>query len=147
MSGVRVPRALLEVTFEQLAVCGRGRRECVAYWVASRDEPDAVRRVIHPPHRSGPFGYEVESDYVNQMFLDLRRDRETVRVQVHTHPEEASHSTVDDRFALAPSTGFLSLVIPNFAAGPTELASCHLVEMGTDGEWHEVDPETGLVLF
>lgn len=133
---------LLAETFEQLRVCGEGQRECVAYWVASKAEPYVVRRVVHPEHVSGPFGYEVESDYVNQLFLELRKTDETVRVQVHTHPTLAGHSETDDAFALAPSTGFLSLVFPDFAQGPIGFDGSHLVEMDVQGEWREVKPET-----
>jgi proteasome lid subunit RPN8/RPN11 len=137
---------LLEQTYEQLVQCGQGTRECVGYWLGPTDDAEVVRRIVHPLHRSGPFGYEVDSGYVNELFLDLRRTRETVRLQVHTHPEEASHSGVDDAFALAPSTGFLSLVIPDFALGPPDLARCHLVEMQPDGEWLEIEAGKTLVL-
>lgn len=143
---VRVPHSVIEQSYRQLAACGDGKRECVVYWIANLDEPDVVRRVLHPLHHSGTFGYEVDSDFVNRLFLDLRRDRETVRVQVHTHPQEASHSRVDDRFALAPSTGFLSLVIPDFASGRADLRGSHLVEMDRGGEWKEVDARSTLAV-
>ncbi len=144
--GVRVPRALFQQTLDQLRACGNGQSECVAYWIADQDEPHVILRLVHPEHRSGSFGYEVDSGYVTQFFLDLRRDRETVRVQVHTHPAEASHSRTDDLFALAPAPGFLSLVIPGFALGPAVLVGCHLVEIGDDGNWNEIDPEVTIEL-
>ena len=56
-------------------------------------------------------------------------------MQVHTHPHEAGHSRTDDQFALAPATGFLSLVIPGFAAGPAGFAGTALVRMQPDGTW------------
>lgn len=146
MSPVRVPRSVLDETYRRLATCGRGQRECVVYWVADLDAPDVVRHVLHPLHHSGAFGYEVDSAFVNRLFLDLYQNHEAVRVQVHTHPHGASHSTTDDRFALAPSTGFLSLVVPDFAAGPADLHDCHLVEMGDDGQWHEVDTRSSFVV-
>ena len=74
-------------------------------------------------------------------FLGLRRDRQTARVQVHTHPREAGHSRTDDRFSLVPATGFLSLVIPDFAAGPAGLGSTVLVQMQPDGTWTAADPQ------
>ncbi|MET8063069.1 hypothetical protein [Micromonospora sp. NPDC005313] len=135
MSALRLPRTVLTESFRHLRDCGAGRRECVLYWCADQDEPDLVTRSVHPVHRAGRAGYEVNSDWVTQFFLDLRRSRETVRVQVHTHPREAGHSGTDDRFALVPAAGFLSLVIPNFATGPVSLADTVLVEMGDDGDW------------
>lgn len=141
MTRIAIPGVLLEATFEQLRDCGDGLRECVAYWVASKSEPDEICRVVHPPHSSGPFGYEVESDFVNQLFLELRKSDETVRVQVHTHPGLANHSETDDSFALAPSAGFLSLVFPDFAQGSISFERSHVVEMDGHGEWRQVEPE------
>lgn len=129
MSRVEVPRTVLEESFEQLGRCGAGEHECVMYWLAAADKPDAVLRAVHPAHSAGAFGYEVDSAYVNELFLTLRTTAEAVRVQVHTHPRAAGHSSVDDNFSLVPATGFLSLVIPDFACGPVGLAHCHLVEM------------------
>jgi hypothetical protein len=79
--------------------------------------------------------------WVTQFFLDLRRTQETVKVQVHTHPREAGHSAIDDRFSLVPATGFLSLVIPDFATGPAGLAGTALARMQPDGTWAAADPE------
>ncbi len=141
MSRIAIPGVLLEATFEQLRDCGDGQRECVSYWVASTSDPDKICRVVHPPHSSGPFGYEVESDFVNRLFLELRKSDETVRVQVHTHPGLANHSETDDTFALAPSAGFLSLVIPDFARGSVGFELVHVVEMNARGNWCQVEPE------
>jgi hypothetical protein len=147
VSRLALPGALLDETFDLLARCGDRQRECVVYWLAALREPDLVARVVHPEHRSGPFGYEVESDYVNELFLALRQTGETVRAQVHTHPADAFHSGVDDDFALAPSRGFLSLVIPDFAHGPVGLVGSHLVEIYDDGRWIERHPEDAIVLL
>lgn len=131
-------RSLLDATFEQLRSCGDGKRECVAYWCARQDEPDRLHRVVHPVHDAGLAGYSVDSEWVTKFFLDLRQAGETVRVQVHTHTGKASHSATDDQFALAPSQGFLSLVLPDFAFGPVSLDLAHLVEMQADGSWAAV---------
>jgi hypothetical protein len=60
---------------------------------------------------------------------------------VHTHPREAGHSFIDDQFSLVPATGFLSLVIPSFAAGPATFAGSALARMEPDGTWATADPE------
>jgi hypothetical protein len=100
-----------------------------------------LTRAVHPPHRAGRGWYEVDPPWINRFFLDLRRLRQTVRVQVHTHPGEAGHSRTDDRFSLAPAPGFLSLVIPYFAAGPAGFHEATLVRMRGDGSWESADPE------
>jgi hypothetical protein len=40
-----------------------------------------------------------------------------------------------------PATGFLSLVIPDLAAGPAGLDSTVLVQMQPDGTWTAADPQ------
>lgn len=133
-----LPGALLRETFEQFRACGGGKRECVAYWLAAAAAPDVLTGVIHPVHTANLGGYQVDSDWVTGLFLQLRRSKETVRVQVHTHPREAGHSWIDDGFSLVSSPGFLSLVIPDFAFGDIGLDGAHLVEMTPAGEWFEL---------
>jgi hypothetical protein len=140
VTALRLPRQVLDSSFAQLRACGAGRAECVLYWCADLDQPDLLTRAVHPVHRAGPAGYEVDSAWVTGFFLGLRSDRQTVRVQVHTHPREAGHSRTDDRFALVPATGFLSLVIPDFAAGPAGLGGTVLAQMQPDGTWAAADP-------
>lgn len=146
MTTVDLRGSLLEETFATLRACGEGRRECVVYWCTTLQQRDRVARVVHPDHVASAAGYEVDPAWVNRFFLDLRRDGETVRVQVHTHPGPAWHSSTDDNFALAPAPGFLSLVVPNFASGPVALTRSHLVTVDADGSWRPLDPEAVLVL-
>jgi hypothetical protein len=86
-------------------------------------------------HRSTAFGYEVESAWVTSFFLGLRRDHRAARLQAHTHPGRAGHSDTDDRFALVPAEGFISLVIPHFGLGAVTLERAVLVRMNEAGEW------------
>lgn len=141
MSRLVLPTAVLEDSFGQLRRCGKGRAECVLYWCASLDRPETLNRVVHPVHASGYAWYEVDSAWLTGFFLDLRSRRETVRVQVHTHPAGAGHSQTDDQFSLAPAAGFMSLVIPQFAIGPAGLAGAALVLMQPDGTWEPTDLE------
>jgi hypothetical protein len=132
---------LLEQTFDVLRRCGAGKTECVAYWVTRLGPEDPIAdEVIHPNHSATAVGYEVDSGWVTRFFLDLYRTSRTAVAQVHTHPGPASHSTTDDTFALVPSRGFLSLVIPRFAAGPVGFEGSTLVEMDAGGAWVERDP-------
>ena len=135
MTSLVVPADVIRQTFDQLRECGGERHECVVYWCAAVESPDRVIDVVHPRHTASRVGYEVDSAWVNDFFLDLRQSKRTVRVQVHTHPGLASHSGVDDEFALAPATGFVSLVVPDFAVGAPGLERTHLVVMQADGAW------------
>ncbi len=129
---------MLSESFERFRECGEGRRECVVYWTGPRDQPTYVDRVEHPVHRSSAGGYEVDSSWVTKFFARLRKEGRCTRVQLHTHPTFAGHSTTDDRFALVPATGFLSLVFPDFATGPITLRGAHLVMLDQHGEWRTI---------
>jgi hypothetical protein len=131
---------LLEATFEQLRACGRGRHECVAYWCARAAEPALLHRVVHPHHQAALGGYTVDSAWVSEFFLDLRARSESVKVQIHTHPGRAGHSSTDDQYALAPVEGFRSLVLPYFALGTVGWRGAHLVRMKADGSWGPEGP-------
>jgi hypothetical protein len=135
MSLLTASPGMLEATFDHFRRCGGGRRECVAYWTGPIEAPGRVDRVEHPRHRATRYGYEVDSAWVTAFFLALREDRRTVRLQVHTHPRWAGHSDTDDRFALVPALGFLSLVIPRFALGPVGLDGAVMVAMDEAGKW------------
>lgn len=130
---------VLAATFHQFRDCGRGHRECVAYWCASAAEPDLLTRVVHPIHSASRAGYTVDDPWVLKFFQALYHDGEVARVQVHTHPHEAGHSWIDDAYALVPAAGFLSLVIPDFGTGPVTFDRTHLVELTRDGDWVERD--------
>jgi hypothetical protein len=129
-------------TFAQLRSCGQGRNECVVYWTGPRSVPGAVDGVIQPVHQAGPDWYEIEPAWITSFFLELRRTGRTARAQVHSHPKLAWHSCTDDRYPLAPSPGFYSLVLPRFAAGPFGLDDAYLAEFGADGAWLERSPDT-----
>lgn len=141
MSALHLPAAVLHDSFVQLRACGAGRNECVLYWCTAHDRPDVVTRIVHPVHAAGPAWYEVDHAWITRFFLQLRQLGETVRVQVHTHPRNAGHSHTDDQFSLVPATGFLSLVIPQFATGPVGLDDSYVGRMKPDGTWAEVPHE------
>lgn len=138
MSSLRAAPGVLAESFGHFRRCGRGRRECVVYWTGPLAEPQLVDQVVHPIHVATPFGYEVDSGWVTAFFGQLRQQRRSARVQVHTHPGPAWHSQTDDLFALAPAPGFLSLVIPDYGCGPVSLDNAYLTGMDHDGNWIEL---------
>jgi hypothetical protein len=137
VSGLQAAPGVLAQTFGYFRRCGQGRRECVVYWTGPLSQPGLVDLVVHPVHVATPFGYQVDSSWVTAFFVQLYEERRSARVQVHTHPGAAWHSNTDDRFALAPAPGFLSLVIPDYGTGPVTLDNAYLTEMNHAGEWAE----------
>ena len=131
----QLTKGVLEQAFEHLRHCGAGRRECVVYLTGPVDRPDLVDGVIHPRHTAGPAGYDLDSQAIAELWRGLVAARRSIRVQVHTHPGAAFHSSRDDALALVHTPGFLSLVIPSFALGPIGFEAAFLAERSDDGHW------------
>jgi hypothetical protein len=134
----RISAGLLARTFADFRECGRGRCECQVIWTSSWANPAVIREVVHPRHRAHVGGFEVDSAWLNAFWLRLAALKEGIRIQVHTHPGAAYHSSIDDRFPIIHSAGFLSLVIPNFACGVVGFEDAFLTEIQPDGSWCEV---------
>ncbi len=129
---------MIEETFLILRSCGKNTFECQVYWLSSWDNPIFLSEVVHPKHYSNQYGINVENNWISSFWLDLATKGLGVRVQVHTHPDEAFHSATDDAFPLLSNIGFLSLVIPDFAMGPIGFRDAYLTEIQSDGSWKEV---------
>ena len=134
----RLPSRMIAETFAILRSCGQYRRECQLYWTSPWADAEQLSEVIHPRHISNRYGLTIDSDWISKFWDDLAHRDVGVRVQIHTHPFEAFHSETDDRYPLLFAPGFLSLVIPSFAAGRIGFADAYLTEVQPDGTWREV---------
>ena len=135
----RLPKALLAHTFDQLRRCGNGKRECQVVWLSPWESPDLITEAIHTSHTASAAGFTVHDSWLTLLWNRLANSRSGVRVQVHTHPGGAFHSHTDDSCPVIHTSGFLSLVIPNFGLGDIGFKGAHLAEIGSDGRWHPVD--------
>jgi hypothetical protein len=141
-----VPRLYVKKTFVAFRTCGRGRSECQVLWVASWSTPDVITRVVHPRHSSHRAGFEVDNAWLTDFCYELAAENQGVRVQVHTHPADAFHSSIDDMYPFVQTPGFLSLVIPNFGMGAISLEDAYLAELQAEGCWipRSVDERIGI---
>ena len=134
----KLPRRILQETFAHFRDCGRGGRECQVLWVSPWDAPSPITKVVHPKHEAHIGGFVLDDRWLTAFWFSLAEENLGIRVQVHTHPGEAFHSPTDDAFPIIHTAGFLSLVIPNFAAGPVGFEDAYLTEIQEDGSWREV---------
>jgi hypothetical protein len=140
----QLKKEVLERAFEHLRCCGAGRCECVVYLTGPVDDPGVIDGVMHPRHTAGPGGYDLDSAAIADLWRDLVAERRSIRVQLHTHPGVAYHSSRDDALALIHTPGFLSLVIPDFALGKIGFDGAFLAERTNDGRWVGVPLEERL---
>jgi proteasome lid subunit RPN8/RPN11 len=139
VSPVVVTQDLLDRTFEVFRRCGGAEHECVAYWTGPRDDASVIDDLQHPDHESSEFGYAVDSEWLSTFFRDLYEKSRSARAQIHTHPGSAFHSVTDDKHALVPAPGFISIVIPDFAQGRIGFEGAAMYRMSDAGTWVEGD--------
>lgn len=135
---LHLPRRMLEESFTIFRACGAYHRECQLYWASPWSECSMLSTVVHPKHGSSYYGLSIDDRWIGEFWNELVERDLGVRVQVHTHPDEAFHSQTDDAFPLLFDVGFLSLVIPDFARGPIGFEDAFLAEIQPDGRWQEV---------
>ena len=139
MSRLSLPAHVLTETFQHFRTCGQGRRECQVLWKGPWSQPGSITAAVHSAHRAHAGGFQVEDAWLNAFWVALAREREGVRIQIHTHPHEAFHSPTDDAYPIVHTVGFLSLVIPDFGMGSVSLDNAYLCEMTESGRWRTVD--------
>jgi hypothetical protein len=128
---------IVALTFQVFRDCGRGECECAVFWTGPAGD-DLVDGFEHPVHKRSPCGYDVDSDWLTGFWNELAASKRSVKVQVHTHPGEAFHSATDDCWPIISQEGFLSVVIPDFAAGPPTLDRAWIGRLGGNGQWQEL---------
>lgn len=128
-------------TLEKLRACGRGRRECVVYWLAPLASSKVIDEVVHPVHSASVGHYEIDQKWLGQFWTDLADQQKRVVAQVHTHLGAAFHSATDDEWPLIHAPGFLSLVVPNGALNENT-EGLFLTALGKGGVWDEQDPRS-----
>lgn len=141
-----LPRRILEETFGHFRGCGAGRRECQMLWIGPWSAPTQITEGVHPKHAANAGGFVLDDAWLSAFWLRLADEGMGIRVQVHTHPRQAFHSPTDDAFPVIHTPGFLSLVIPNFAAGPVGFKAAYLTEIQANGAWRQVSAAERLLI-
>jgi hypothetical protein len=142
----RLSRRILDETFAHFRSCGRGKRECQILWVSRWEAPEIITKAVHPEHEAHLGGFVLDDRWLNDFWFTLAQENLGIRIQVHTHPGEAFHSATDDAFPIIHTTGFLSLVIPNFALGSIGFDNAYLTEIHENGCWREAAIAERLIL-
>ena len=134
---LRLPASVLTETIRMMADCGKSQCECVIYWTGPAVNDGTVDGWEHPAHRRSPYGYQIDDTWLTQYWFQLARQGRAIRAQVHTHPGLAFHSETDDHWPVVTQPGFLSIVVPNFAMGPTDLNKMWAGILTAEGDWSQ----------
>jgi hypothetical protein len=143
---LHLSEGILPATFRTLRDCGLNKYECVAYWTGPV-EGASVDGVEHPIHARSPFCYEIESEWLTEFWKQLALSGRRIKAQVHTHPGRAFHSKTDDDWPIVSQSGFLSIVIPFFAAGEESLDNAWIGRLQSDGNWRQIAFAAGALII
>jgi hypothetical protein len=143
---LRLAANIMAASFQTFQNCGRGECECAVFWTGPAGD-DVVDGLEHPIHRRSPYGYDVDSGWITELWKNLAATKRSVKAQVHTHPGEAFHSATDDHWPIVSQAGFLSIVIPAFAFGAPSLDRAWVGRLSADGQWEQVKSVQEAVLI
>jgi hypothetical protein len=140
MTLLRCPAHLIHETLEHLREGGRLGVERVVFWLADRSETGtAMITEVHIPQQEAAEDYfRIPREGMTALMTHLRRGRQALRAQVHSHPGEAFHSHADDTWAVVRHEGGLSIVVPSFAANVTAanfFDAAAVFRLASDDRW------------
>ncbi len=109
-----VPSTVLDVTREHLRWRGSEGHEGALCWAGIVKEGLAIVTTALPFVASGEWGVHIPAEQTGLLYAHCHARGLTLLAQVHSHPRNAFHSTVDEQLPHSAEPGFLSIVVPNF---------------------------------
>lgn len=151
---VQVSRQLAEETHLYLREIGKQGKEAVALWAGSvHDDIFHVKNSIVPQQvavvADHGLCYFVSGEELHRINVWLYRNSVELIAQIHSHPQEAYHSSTDDRYPIITSLGGLSLVAPDFASAPFHLRDYAIFRLLPDQGWVRLgtDQASGFIII
>lgn len=90
---------------------------------------------------------KIDGGALHDLNRDCRECGDFVAGQIHSHPDGAYHSEVDDELAIVQLPGGISIVVPHFARGGLDAVpewSVH--QLTPEGAWGEPGPDVEVAL-
>lgn len=154
MDGVRsvtIDPAVIDRTIKALQIFGKRHLEGLVLWLGQVGDGEA--RVLEafipvqePISSESGLGYFVSGETLFELNRALAETGLRLIAQVHSHPQEAYHSSADDRYAIVTADGGFSLVVPNFGQAPADPAAWAVYRL-TRGDWLELSSQEVRGLF
>lgn len=133
---------VLESTFNFLHEYGHEHLEAHAIWVGKKtDMVFDVLDVWFPVQINSAVSYEVPEKEEFRINVELNRQKLIAIAQIHTHPDSAFHSIIDDEGSELTLPGSLSIVIPNFGFIKQDDLSLWKVYRYTGKSWEQLSDQ------
>jgi hypothetical protein len=135
---VCVPRRIVDETNALLRTAGHDRLEAFVVWGGTvRHERFLVGSLHVPEQRSvrtrEGLHVSISGDALHALGVALSTRGEIPGVQLHSHPEAAYHSEVDDELAVVTKRGAISMVVPRFGRDGVEGDGVATYRLGPEG--------------
>jgi len=114
-----LPEKVLRDTFKVFRDYGNQFLEACALWVGV-DSKDIfyIKEVWFPLQENSMIDYYVSDIDVHLINVKLNKKNYSAIAQLHSHPNGAFHSCIDDEYPILTLPGSFSIVIPDFANVP-----------------------------
>lgn len=141
---IQVSRDLFEHGHGMLRNIGMQSAEGLILWAGQQREATfVVEAVLTPVQRAlrtdGGLCVLVDGAELHRINTWLYQRRLQLVAQLHAHPTDAYHSDLDDQIPIITTCGGLSLVVPDFAAGPADLTTYAAYRLSGAGPWEPLD--------
>jgi hypothetical protein len=140
---VRVPMDCIKSVYRHLRAMGEQGMEGVALWAGRLQERIfEVQTTIIPTQTASQLEsgllYAVEGAELHRINQWLYENKQTLIAQLHSHPGEAYHSEMDDRYPIIATLGGLSVVIPDFGSNVFSLEDWAVYRLSSEKIWTEL---------
>jgi hypothetical protein len=143
---VRAPKSLFDDAQSFLRDAGRTGNEGLVLLAGRPEGQDFEISNLLIPNQRGIRSEDgvcvvVDEDEMRRINVHLFSSKLRLIAQIHSHPTEAYHSSMDDEYAIVSTIGGISLVVPDFARRPFSLDECSVYRLESSGRWGELSPE------
>lgn len=142
---VFLSQVCLEQAYYHMSKVGELGLEGVALFVGQeKGEQFRITRTLIPRQKAYSLEegllYAIDSDELYRLNVFLYEQNLTLIAQIHSHPGKAYHSETDDAFPIVTTVGGLSIVVPDFATGPSSAEDFEVFRLSEDATWLHLSP-------
>lgn len=111
---VILPMAIFKKTLEFFRKHGEEFLEALALWVGiESSNVFKIKEVWFPNQENSIISYYVSDIDVHLINVKLNKMKYSAIAQIHTHPDDAYHSQIDDQYPILVLSGSFSIVVPD----------------------------------
>jgi proteasome lid subunit RPN8/RPN11 len=132
--------ACVESVYRHLRAMGEEGMEGIALWAGRmQDRNFMVQTTIIPAQTASQLEsgllYAVDGEELYLINQWLYENKQTLVAQLHSHPGEAYHSEMDDRYPIIAMLGGVSIVIPDFGFNAFSLDDWAVYRLSPEKIW------------